>query len=526
MMKKVLIPTKLDAVAGEILEASGHYTVVQDDAAELRALATTHSDAYALIVRSEKVTPEIIDLLPNLQVVVRAGAGFNTIDTRYARSRGIDVMNTPGANSNAVAEEVVAMILADARHLIPADASTRAGKWEKKQFMGRELAGKTVGIVGLGNIGRLVAKRISGFDCRLLGFDPVISSERAKEVDVTLTDLQTIFSECDYITLHIPENDDTRGLVGKDLLALTREGATIVNCARAGIVDEDALREVKASRGLRLLNDVYPKDAAGDKTVTDIADIMLPHLGASTREANYNAARRAAEELIDLDYKGVTSFIVNRDIPEGLDEAYCELANTLARLCRNIVGRQSALKMVETSFYGDLEPYANWLTVPIVAGIWEDFERGMDYHAAFNYLDEMGIEYVPREVDASKGYGNSITLDLTSEVDSGNLRRISVRGTLTEGNMMVARINEFDRLYFEPLGHTVCFLYDDRPGVIGIIGGKLATSGINIEDMRNPHDAKTGRSLAILKVNQRVPDEIIDTISQEINSFSAFHISL
>ncbi|MBL7076118.1 MAG: hypothetical protein ISS31_01475 [Kiritimatiellae bacterium] len=525
-MKKVLIPTKLDFVAREILEENGNYAVIQDDSADLKDLASTHSDAYALIVRSEKVTPEIIDALPNLQVVVRAGAGYNTIDTVYARARGIDVMNTPGANSNAVAEEVVAMMLADARHLIPADASTRAGKWEKKTFMGRELAHKTVGIVGLGNIGRLVAKRMSGFDCRLLGFDPVISTERAKEVNVSLTDLKTIFEECDYITLHIPENDDTRGMVGDDLLSLAKQDATIVNCARAGILDEDAFRRAKESRGLRLLNDVYPKDAEGDKTVTDIADIMLPHLGASTKEANYNAARRAAEELIDLDYRGVTSFIVNRDIPEGLDEAYCELANTLARLCRNIVGRQSALKMVETSFYGDLEPYANWLAVPIVAGIWEDFERGMDYHAAFNYLDEMGIEYVSREVDVSKGYGNSITLDLTSEVDSDSLRRISVRGTLAEGNMMVARINEFDRLYFEPLGHTVFFLYDDRPGVIGIIGRTLADSGVNIEDMRNPHDPQTNRSLAILKVNQRVPATIIDSISKEIKSIAAFHITL
>ncbi|MDP6630844.1 MAG: NAD(P)-dependent oxidoreductase [Kiritimatiellia bacterium] len=525
-MKKVLIPTKLDGVAGEILEENGNYVVIQDEATELKDLVSAHSDTYALIVRSEKVTPEIIDLLPNLQVVVRAGAGFNTIDTVYARSKGIDVMNTPGANSNAVAEEVVAMILADARHLIPADASTRAGKWEKKKFMGRELANKTVGIVGLGNIGRLVARRISGFDCRLLGFDPVISSERAREVDVTLTDLQTIFTECDYITLHIPENDDTRGIINEELLSLAKEGATIVNCARAGILNENAFRKAKAGRGIRLLNDVYPKDAEGDKTVADIADIMLPHLGASTKEANFNAARRAAEELIDLDYKGVTSFIVNRDIPDGLDEAYCELANTLARLCRNIVGRQSALKMVETSFYGDLEPYANWLAVPIVAGIWEDFERGMDYHAAFNYLDEMGIEYVSREVDASKGYGNSITLDLTSEVDSDSLRRISVRGTLAEGNMMVARINEFDRLYFEPLGHTVFFLYDDRPGVIGVIGRALAESEVNIEDMRNPHDPNTNRSLAILKVNQRVPDAIIDAISQEINSIAAFHITL
>lgn len=526
MNKKVLIPTKLDGIAAEILEANGNYVVVQDDAGGIEALAAAHADAYALIVRSEKVTAEIIDRLPQLQVIVRAGAGFNTIDTRHARNKGIDVMNTPGANSNAVAEEVLALILADARHVIPADASTRAGRWEKKRFMGRELAGKTVGIVGLGNIGRLVARRLTGFECRLLGYDPVISSERAREIDVTLCDLPALFAESDYITLHIPENDDTRGMVNAELLAGAREGVTIINCARAGIVDEAALREAKTRRDLRYLNDVYTRDAEGEKSIADVADIMLPHLGANTREANFNAAKRAAEQLIDLDYKGITSFIVNRDIPEGLDEAYCELANTIARLCRHIVGKTSPLKMMETSFYGDLHPFANWLLVPITAGLWDDFERGMDHQAAGRYLEEMGIEHVNREVDASKGYGNSITIDLTAEVGSEYLRRISVRGTLAEGNMMVARINEFDRLYFEPLGHTVFFLYADRPGVIGTIGSHLADSDVNIEDMRNPHDSQTGRSLAILKVNKRVPADVIDAISTAIESIAAFHITL
>ncbi len=524
--RKVLIPTKLDPVARRILEADGHYVVVQEPGADLAALAGQHPDTYALIVRSEKVTADVIDALPGLQVIVRAGAGFNTIDTKYARNKGIDVMNTPGANSNAVAEEVITMVLADMRHIVAADASTRAGQWEKSAFMGRELAGKTVGIVGLGNIGRLVARRLTGFECRLLGYDPVISSERAREWDVALTDLPTLFAESDVITLHIPENNDTRGMVNAELLGSMREGAILVNCARAGILDEDALRRVKAERKIRFLNDVYPKDAEGPKSVADIADLMLPHLGASTREANAKAAQRAAEQLIDLDFKGITSFIVNRDIPEGLDGIYCELSNTLARLCRNILGRTSSLRMLETSFYGDLEPFANWLLVPIVAGLWEDFDRGKDHQAALAYLKEMGIDYVNRPVDSTKSYGNSITVDLTSEVDKDYLRRISVRGTIAENNMMIARINEFDRLYFEPLGHTVLFLYEDRPGVIGTIGRHLAEAGINIEDMRNPHDASTNRSLAILKVNQRVADSVIDEISAAIDSFAAFHISL
>ncbi len=525
-MKKVLIPTKLDGVARQTLEASGSYSVVQDESRDLVALAKDHPDTYALIVRSDKVTAEVIDALPNLAVVVRAGAGFNTIDAKYARSKGIDVMNTPGANSNAVAEEAIAMMLAEARHIVKADVSTRDGKWEKKIFMGRELAGKTIGIVGLGNIGQLVAKRLSGFDVTLIGYDPVISKERALELDVALTDLETLFAESDYVSLHIPENDETRGLVGEELLSKAKDGATIVNCARAGIVDEDALRRAREEKGIRLLNDVYPKDEAGPKSVADIADILLPHLGASTVEANYNAARRAAEELIDLDEKGITSFIVNRDIPEGLDEAYCELANTLARLCRCIVGRGVPLKLIETSFYGTLEPYADWLLVPVVAALWEDFDRSMDFHAARSYLESMGIEYVNRKVDPRKGYANSMTIDFTGEVSPEKLRQVSVRGTVAESTLMVSRINEFNKLYFEPIGPTAMFLYDDRPGVIGRIGLCMAEAGINIEDMRNPHDPKTNRSLAILKVNQMVPSGVIQEITEKIDAKAAFSIKL
>jgi len=525
-MKKVLIPTKLDTIAAEILAAAKNYDVIQDDATTLPELASQHPDAYAMIVRSEKVTVDIMDLLPALKVIVRAGAGYNNVDTRAARKKGIDVMNTPGANSNAVAEEVIGLMLADARHILQADPSTRAGKWEKKKFMGREISGKTVGIVGLGNIGRLVAKRLSGFECTVLGYDPAIANERARELNVKLTDLETLFSKSDFITLHLPENEETRGMIGNRLLSLVKDGAALVNCARAGIVDEEAIRKARSARHLHFLNDVYPKDEAGPKTVTDIADIMLPHLGANTWEANHSAARRAAEQLIDLEEKGVTSFIVNRDIPEGLDETYCELAYALAKLCRALLGRGTALKLIGTSIYGYLAPFSDWLLVPMIAGIWEDFDRTMDFKAARKHLEEMGIEYVNRTVDPSKGFEASITIDLTSSIDAHNLRCVSVRGTVVEGTLMVSRINEFDRLYFEPSGNNVLFVYDDRPGVIGSIGAELAKAGINIQDVRNPHDADSNRSLAIMKVNRPVSSEVLDGISEKIKAISAFSVTL
>ncbi|MBM4155751.1 MAG: hypothetical protein FJ221_12090 [Lentisphaerae bacterium] len=529
-MKKVLIPTKLDKIAAELLTKHGGYTVVQDDKAAtdeaVHALAKAHPDAYALIVRSEKVTPALIDALPALKVVIRAGAGFNTIDIKHARKKGIDVMNTPGANANGVAEEVVALMLADARHVIKADASCRAGAWEKKAFMGREVAGKTVGIVGLGAIGRLVAKRLAGFECRLLGYDPFVSPDLAAEEGVTLADLPTLFAESDYVTLHLPENEKTKGLVNADLLGKMKKGATLVNCARSGVIHEADLRAAKAEKGLRFLNDVYPKDAEGPKTVADVADIMLPHLGASTKEANYNAARRSAEQLIEFDDKGITSYIVNRDIPEGLDRAFADLAFRLTKLCRALAGADRPLKTIETSFYGTLRPFAGYMSVPVVAALDDTFDRAMAPGAAKNLLAERGIEYTDRETDERKGYKNSMTIDLTVDHGGGAMSRASVRGTVAEGNLMVSRIDDFDKLYFEPCGHIVAFTYRDRPGVIGQIGAALAGAGINIDDMRNPHDSKGEFSIAILKVNRGVPQEVVDRIATQIGAAAACSVTL
>jgi len=520
-MKKVLIPTKLDAVARETLNAHGGYKVVQDDSGDLASLAAQHPDTYALIVRSEKVTAEIIDALPSLKVVIRAGAGYNTIDTKYARSKQVDVMNTPGANANAVAEEVIALMLADARHVIAGDASTREGKWEKKNFMGREITGKTVGIVGFGAIGQLVAKRLSGFEVKVLAFDPFLSIERASDLGVSSVSLEEVFEKCDYISLHMPENDETRGIVNKSLFARMKNGATIINCARAGILNEDDLRALKGDKGIRFLNDVYPKDEAGDKPIKDIADIMLPHLGASTAEANWNAAYRSATQLIDYDEKGIASYVVNRDIPEGLDRAYSELAYALAHTCRGIAGGNKKLKLIETSFYGELARFADWLLVQVVAALSDDFDRTQGYDAALEYLKEMGVDYFNRETDTTKGYGDSITVDVTTSLDSAHFQRISVRGTVAESNMMISRINDFDKLYFEPIGTAVLFIYKDRPGVIGQIGNALAEAGVNIDDMRNPHDPSGEDSLALMRITGEVDCDVIDAIAAKIDAVHA-----
>lgn len=517
-MKKVLIPTKLDAVARKLLEDHGGYEVVQLPGVDLLELAKDHADSYALIVRSEKVSEAVLEAFPALKVVIRAGAGYNTIDIQAARKSGIDVMNTPGANSNGVAEEVVALMLADARHLIAADASCRKGDWEKAKFMGREITGKTIGVVGLGHIGRLTIRRLSGFDMRVVGFDPMISRDRAEDLGVELLSLEDLFSVSDYISLHIPATAETRGIINKDLLSRMKDSATLINCARCEVLNEDDFRALKAEKKLRLLNDVYPKDEAGPKPIADIADIMLPHLGASTVEANENAARMAARILVEFDEKGITSYVVNRDIPEGLDEAFGDLAYTLTTLAKGLLGPDRRLKLLESSVYGNLSRFADWLVVPMVTALSPDFDRSLDHSAALAVLKEHGIDYTKREVDNRKGYGDSITIDLTAECGKGSLISVSVRGTVTEGHVMVSRIDDFEKLYFDPKGHTLVFSFDDRPGVLGTIAAAVAEAGINIDDVRNPHDISGKTSIAVLKVSQAVPRAVVDAIASKINA--------
>lgn len=522
-MNLVLIPTKLDPIARQTLEERG-FCVVQDTDTDLMELARRHPEAGAMIVRSDRVTPEAIDLLPRLKLIVRAGSGTNTIDTKYARRKGIDVMNTPGANANAVAEEVICLLLAHYRHVVEGDRTTRAGEWEKQRLMGRELTGKTVGIVGLGNIGQLVATRLSGFEVRLLGYDPVVSEERAGEVGVRTVSLETVFRESDVVTLHVPETAETIRMVDAELLSSMKPDAVLINCARSGIVDEAALREVKAEKGLGFCTDVYPKDAPGPKSCANVADIMLPHLGASTHEANRNAAVRAAEQLIAYVERGVTKHVVNKGVPDGLDEAYQQLAYDIACTARNYLGTQEPVRRIECSFYGGLAEFAKWLIPPIAAGISADFDALQDLDCAEEYLSGKGITIQVRTPDESKGYGRALTVDVLQGRES--LRQVSIRGTIAEGNIVISRINDFERLYFLPKGNSLIVEYLDRPGVLARITAACGDCNINIEDIRAPRDATAKWAMAVLKTDQRVSPEVVAQLRAETDARVAFAMSL
>lgn len=522
---KILIPTKLDKAAAATLAASG-FTVVQDDSSPIEELVSANPNASGLIVRSEKVTADIIDSLPSLKIVIRAGAGYDNIDYVYARSKGIDVMNTPGANSNAVAEEVIAMILAAYRYIIPGDVTTRAGEWNKKQYMGHELTRKTVGILGLGNIGRLLVKRLQGFECTVLGYDHFLSRQRALNIGATPAELEEIFTTADIISIHVPGGPATRNLINADLIRRMKDGAMLVNCARYGVVDEDALREARKN-GQKFIycTDVHPKDAAAMQPSADIADVLLPHLGASTKEANKKAAMQSATQMISYFTNGDTSCVINAERPADLSSAHLQLSEMLGRLCYN-VGGCKPIRKIECTFYNNLRSYRKWFTPWILQGAVPSAERGLMPPAAEMSLREHGIVYKACEPMDDKLYDDAITLNLFMEEENGEQKITSVRGLVVDGTPVVSRIDAFDHMYASLEGNTLVLRYTDRPGVIATIGQILSTAGINIENIVAPRDPISGDSLAFVKTNIQVSEQQVITLSRAIAAKLAFSLSM
>ena len=521
---KILIPTKLDKAAAAALKAAG-YDVVQDDTTPLEELVAAHADAAGLIVRSEKAPAAIIDKLPALKCIIRAGAGYDNIDYVYARTKGIDVMNTPGANANAVAEEVVAMILAAYRYVIPADVTTRAGEWNKKQYMGRELTRKTVGILGLGNIGRMLVKRLQGFECTVLGYDHFLSKQRALNIGATPAELEEIFSTADIISIHVPGGPSTKNMVDARLISLMKDGAMLVNCARYGVVDEEALRAAKAAgKNIIYCTDVHPKDTAAMQPSADVADVMLPHLGANTKEANKMAAMRAASQMQAYFAEGDTSCVVNAETPTDLNPAHLKMAALLGKLCYH-AGGCKPIRKIECTFYNNLRSFRKWFTPWILQGAVPGAEQGLMPAAAEASLREHGIVFKAREPMDDKLYDDSLTLDLFMEED-GEQVKTSVRGMVVDGEPVVSRIDDFNHLYASLTGNTLVLRYEDRPGVIATIGQILSQSGINIDNIVAPQDAKSGDALAVIKTNKPVDEDQVELIGRAVGAKRAFALSL
>jgi D-3-phosphoglycerate dehydrogenase len=506
---KVLIADKMDSRAAAIFRERG-IDVDERPGLSPDELKAIIGDYDGLAVRSStRVSAPVMDAaLPRLKVIGRAGIGVDTIDVPAASARGIVVMNTPFGNSITTAEHAIAMLFALAREIPQADQSTQAGKWEKNRFMGVELAGKTLGLIGCGNIGSIVADRAHGLKMKVVAYDPFLSPERALELGVDKAELDELLARSDFITLHTPLTDQTRGILSREALAKTKPGVRIVNCARGGLIDEAALKDALESghvAGAAL--DVFSEEPAKNNPLFGTPGLICtPHLGASTGEAQVNVAMQIAEQMSDYLLLGGITNAVN--VPSlSAEEAprlkpYMALAEKLGRLVGQIAGTEIRSVDVEVEGHAaelNIKP----ITGAVLSGLMSTWSDTVNMVNAPYLAKERGLAV--REI-RNEGEGDYHTLvAVTVGTDDGPRR---VEGTLF-GNRAPRLVEIFGiRVEAELTGQMIYIVNTDAPGFIGALGTRLGENGINIATFNlGRHDAG-GEAVALVAVDDPIPPEV------------------
>jgi len=469
------------------------------------------ANADALIVRSAVlVDTEVLAAAPKLRVIGRAGVGVDNIDLRAATAAGILVMNTPGGNAVSVAEHTLALMLSLARSIPIASASVRAGKWEKRRFMGTELRGKTLGIVGLGSIGREVVRRAAAFEMRIIATDPYVHSQTAKDVGVELVPLQTLYAESDYITLHTALTPESNRLLSHDAFARMKKGVRIINCARGELIDEQALKDalVAGKVGGAALDvfEVEPPDPADPILAMDNF-IGTPHIGGSTEEAQAIVGVRIAEQIAEYLRHNVALNAVNMPAltPEQYRTLgpYSQLAERLGNFASHITTGNP--KMVRLLYFGKIAELNTHLVRN--AGLAGVLQRSLPEQRA-NSINAMQIAgdrglTVAERHDKRAAHIDSVRLEL--ETDTGT--------TAVEGAVVLdhPRLIHVDGIYCEaPLAGNLVFLKnEDVPGVIGFIGGVLGKNGINIATFSLGRRTAGAEAVSVIETDQPVPDAVL-----------------
>ncbi len=479
---------------------------------------------HALVIRSNtKVTKELVEAATDLKVVGRAGTGLDNVDIPACNKRGIVVMNTPGGNTNSAAEHTIAMLMALSRHIPQATASMKAGKWEKKKFLGREVAGKTLGIVGIGRIGSIVARLAQGLKMKVLAYDPHIRTDVAEKLGVELVDLDELLARADYVSVHTPLTPDTRGLLNKDLFARMKDGALLINCARGGIVNEEDLYEaLKSGKLSGAALDVFEKEpTTGDHPLMSLENfICTPHLGASTREAQENVALAVARQISDYLLKGEVRNAVN--VPSVSGEALARLGPFL--LLGEKIGTfqaelaSGAIEEVEITYLGDVSEIDTApVTVSVLKGLLAPVLREeVNFVNAPILAEERGIKVTESRSRTAEDFTNLLTVTVKAGGESNY-----VAGTIFgKKEPRIVRINDF-RLEAVPEGHMLLIYNEDRPGVIGRIGITLGEAGINIARMQVGQDPGHQRNVILLTTDEPVSQDALDRLKQQDGVTSA-----
>jgi len=513
---RVLVSDKISESGVKLLQMEPEIEVDVKTGLSPEELQEIIGDYDALVVRSAtKVTREIIEAATRLKVVGRAGTGVDNIDLEAATEKGIVVMNTPGGNTVAAAEHAVSMMLSMARKIPQACASMKEGKWEKKKFMGVEVHGKTLGVIGMGRIGSLVAKMGLGLGMRVIACDPYLSHKAAKDMGVTLTDIETLFSESDFITIHAPLTQETRNMISRDAFKKMKDGVMLVNCARGGIVDEEALYEaIQVGKVAGAALDVFSKEPPPpDHPILRLEEVICtPHLGASTKEAQEVVAIAIVQQIIDYLKNGIVRNAVNVPSvkPELVPKAepYIHLAQRLGSFIAQIFeGRMEEL-LVE--YAGEVldEGIYPALTLAALTGLLKPIlGNGVNMVNAPLIAKQRGIRVVESKSDQSEGYISLIRLRLR-----GDGKETSTSGTLIKRDApRIVMVNGYP-IEAEPTGYMLFFTNYDRPGVIGRIGTILGDAGVNIAGMRLGRTQPGELAIAILNVDSPVPENVMEKI--------------
>ncbi len=515
-MYKVLVSDKISDSGVKLLKMEPDMEVDVKTGLSPQELKEIIDEYDALVVRSAtKVTRDIIEAASRLKVVGRAGTGVDNIDLEAATEKGIVVMNTPGGNTVAAAEHAISMMLSMARKIPQACASMKEGKWEKKKFMGVEVHGKTLGVIGMGRIGSLVAKMGLGLGMRVIACDPYLSQKAAKDMGVTLTDLDTLYAESDFITIHAPLTQETRDMISREAFKKMKEGVMLVNCARGGIVDEEALMEaIQVGKVAGAALDVFATEPPPpDYPLLKLEEVICtPHLGASTREAQEVVAIAIVQQIIDYLKRGIVKNAVNVPSikPElaAKAEPYIHLAQKLGSFIAQIF--EGRMEELVVEYAGEVleEGIYPTLTSAALAGLLKPIlGNGVNMVNAPVIAKQRGIRVVESKSDQSEGYISLIRLILM-----GDGKETSASGTLIKRDApRIVMVNGYP-IEAEPTGYMLFFTNYDRPGVIGRIGTILGDAGVNIAGMRLGRTQPGELAIAILNVDSPVPEEVMEKI--------------
>jgi len=511
MAPKVLISDALSPAAVAIFKERGLEVEFQPSLGKDKEKLAAAIDGFdGLAIRSAtKVTPKILERAHQLKVIGRAGIGVDNVDIPAATARGIIVMNTPFGNSITTAEHAVTLMLSLARQIPEADASTRAGKWEKNKFLGVEIFGKTLGVVGCGNIGSIVADRALGLKMKVVAYDPYLSDERALDLGVEKVGLEELLRRADFITLHTPLTDKTRNIINAESLKLTKKSLRLINCARGGLVDEAALFEALSSgRIAGAALDVFAAEPATDSPLFALPNVVCtPHLGAATTEAQENVALQIAEQMADYLIRGAISNAVNFPSISAEEAPKLKPFVALAEKLGSFAGQltETGIRRVQISYEGIVaQMNTRALTSAAIAGLLRPMLQVVNVVSAPVLAKERGIIVEETRREAEGDYESLITLTVTTDRQSRH-----VSGTVyADGRPRIVNIKGI-RMDAE-FGPSMIYITNlDKPGFIGKFSSTLGDAGINIATFHVGREAPGGNAVALIEIDGELPTDVL-----------------